>query len=316
MKYICHKRFIKRIIGFLLFVVFVYLSIKLFSAEKLIYDTLSLFKHPIILLIMIGVYALSFLLRAYAWFLYLGKKASLSICLTSIWYSLFINHLFPIKVGDAVRVGFIASKEKNIKLDVAIHSVIVMRALDIGVLFLFSSVYFYFSFGNYLKISLSISIILMMIFAFCAIIAAIKFFPNIIMRHLQLLKNAISGRMGILILFLIASSWICEAIVIYEVAKTLYIPITYLQSIWANSITIAGQIFQFTPGGIATYETVMAFALSYLKIPGQEAYTMAIIAHGFKFLFSYLVGIYAILTAPISFKQMKYWITTKGVRAK
>lgn len=310
------RRQAKRIIGVLLLFMFISLSIELFSAKKLINDAIVLFTHPFLVLLMIAVYGLSFMLRAYAWYLYIGKQASYKVCLTSLWYSLFINHLSPLKIGDAIRVGYIVSKEKGTKVDEIVHSVIVMRAFDIGVLLLFSSVSFYIFFGTYLQISLSFSVMLMIISALIGIVIVMKFFPEIIKRHFQLLKKAIVGRTGIMILVSILLSWICEAIVIYEVSLILYMPINFLQSIWVNSLTVISGVFQFAPGGIATYETVMAFALSQLKIPWQEAYTMAMISHGFKFLFSYLVGIYAFISFPISVKQIKYWIKTKGVRAK
>ena len=57
-------------------------------------------------------------------------------------------------------------------------------------------------------------------------------------------------------------SWICEAFVIYEIANSL----TFLQAVWVNSVTIAGQVFQLTPGGLGTYETVMTFALRALGV--------------------------------------------------
>ena len=41
--------------------------------------------------------------------------------------------------------------------------------------------------------------------------------------------------------------------VVVGVAMIVIEPLTPSEAIWANSVTIIGQIFQFTPGGVTTY---------------------------------------------------------------
>jgi uncharacterized membrane protein YbhN (UPF0104 family) len=310
------KMYLLRTMGVCLLFVFIWLSSQLFSMKKLFHETIALFTHPFIVMLMVCIYALSFILRAFAWYLYMEKRASYKSCLISLGYSLFLNHLLPIKVGDAVRIGYVAKKARHVNLDVIIHSVIVMRVLDIGILLLFSSAGFYFLFGNYLNISISFSYLFLIIFLLIGTLVVKNFYPTFFRKHIQMLRFALLGRYGALILLLIASSWVCEAIVIFEVMSSLSKQITFGQAVWTNSLTVSGQIFQVTPGGIATYETIMAFALAQFKIPWQDTYTMAIVSHGFKFIFSYMVGILVLVTTPIPLHQLKHWIKTKGVRSK
>jgi uncharacterized membrane protein YbhN (UPF0104 family) len=98
-----------------------------------------------------------------------------------------------------------------------------------------------------------------------------------------------------MIILLTAGSWVLEAFVLFGIARTL----PFMQAIWINSITIAGQVFQLTPGGIGTYETVMTFALTAIGVPTADAYEWALLSHGFKFLFSYGAGMIVLLVYPI-----------------
>ena len=62
------------------------------------------------------------------------------------------------------------------------------------------------------------------------------------------------------------------------------------EAVFANSVTVSGQIFQITPGGIANYESFLVFALRLFGFTIQEGYTIAIVTHAVKFFFPMLQG--------------------------
>jgi uncharacterized membrane protein YbhN (UPF0104 family) len=137
-------------------------------------------------------------------------------------------------------------------------------------------------------------------------------FPVFLSRHIFLMKSAFFGVNGWFIFLLTMTSWVLEAVVLYGTATAVEQDISLIHSIWINSVTVAGQVFQITPGGIANYETIMTFALGMAGIAKKEAYSIAILTHSMKFIFSYIAGAMAILIFPVSLNILKSWIKPKG----
>ncbi|MDX8364000.1 lysylphosphatidylglycerol synthase transmembrane domain-containing protein [Cytobacillus sp. IB215665] len=300
-------------IGICSVVIFIILSSILFNSSDLLLSIKKLINTPLLLAVMFVVYGLSFILRSLAWKWYVNDKVTLITCMQGIFLSLFVNHVVPFKVGDVVRIGVMAKKEKLIRLDEVLHSVVVLRIIDMAILMSISG----FGFIIILKsFPLQQSIFFYGAVFFMVTIIAVVFirkFANLVRRHIALLKNALKGWKGLLIISTVLLSWICEGIVVYGVALLYQGNFAFLHSVWVNSLTVGGQVFQVTPGGLATYETVMTFAITSIKnITMKEAYEIAIISHAFKFIFSYIVGIITIIFTPISVSSIITWIKRKG----
>lgn len=107
-----------------------------------------------------------------------------------------------------------------------------------------------------------------------------------------------------IILIAVSTSWVLEAAVLYGTVTIYHRDLSVLEAVFANSVTVSGQIFQITPGGIANYESFLVFALRLFGITIQEGYTIAIVTHAVKFFFSYVAGIMAIIIYPIPFNTM------------
>jgi glycosyltransferase AglD len=302
-----------RTISIILIVAFFFLSYHYFDFHMLLSHIVNILKQPDKLLLMFLMYGSSFLLRAFAWKWYVNKNIPFQTYMNGLLMSLFINHLAPIKMGDVVRIGILA-KQQNVTADEALHSVAVLRMLDIFVLLVFAGcgVYYYFgeiAFQNNVWILFGLCGIGMVFFMLLQ-----KWKPEFVMKHINMMKQALLGRNSILIIGAVFLSWMFEAIVVYEMAKIIRFPLSMLQSIWVNSITVAGQVFQIAPGGLTTYEAVMVFSLTRILPMWEEAYTIAVLTHSFKFIFSYLAGIFVLLTNPQDVMFIRSLLQKKRVR--
>jgi glycosyltransferase AglD len=289
--------FIARTISIVLVALFISLTYRYFDGKKLLYHFSLMIKQPGKLLLMAAVYGTSFWLRAIAWKWYVQKNIHLRVYMNGLFLSLFVNHLVPVKVGDLIRIGVLA-KQPNVSADEAFHSVAALRMLDMLVLLIFSlfGVYFYFetfSLKNFLSILLGACAI-----GISFVVLLVKWKPSFAQKHLNMARQAWTGPAAYKIVGSVFLSWLCEAIVVLEVAKMSGLSLSILEAIWVNSLTVAGQMFQIAPGGLATYEAVMAFALTKIHPSWDKAYTIAVLSHAFKFIFSYAVGVLVLLKNP------------------
>ena len=305
-----YKQATKRILSIGIIISFLFLSYYFFDLSDLWCMFKKIWSRPDLILLIFVVYFLSFCLKAWAWKLYLHKKPRFLSCLIGILYSLFINHITPIKVGDLVRAGILSSRDKMVSVEESLHSVVVLRILDIVSLMGFTIL-------GILVMDVPFSTpLLLILIAFVlggGLLLLIKIkYPEFLTRHVFLMKSAFYGGNGWFIFLLTITSWVLEAVVLYGTATAVEQDISLIHSIWINSVTVSGQVFQITPGGIANYETIMTFALGMIGIAKKEAYSIAILTHSMKFIFSYIAGAMAILIFPVSLKILKSWIKTKG----
>jgi uncharacterized membrane protein YbhN (UPF0104 family) len=309
------KKWLYRLLSLVIIVTFIVLTYYWFEWDLIKTATYTLMGHYEWIIFMFLGYGLAFVLRAYAWKWYLNPAIPLRSYLHALFYSLFANHLFPIKVGDLVRIGFIM-KEKDVSWDEAVHSVIAMRSMDLIALGLFAGL-------GAILFDLHISwvwyalLLLLLLFISIGIYHLAKrrklhFFK----KHVQMLQGIRSKKKGSIIITSIIGSWLLEVTVLVGVVQSLAVPLSIIEAIWVNSMTIAGQVFHFTPGGLGTYQSTMSFSLASVEVSWQDAYVVAIISHGFKFLFSYIVGGYVLLFSPIPWSEIKEWIVKGKEKVK
>lgn len=285
---------------------FVWVTAYAFDLGYILNQAREISGNVFLLLVMTFSYLLAFLIKAIAWQLYVSKGVGFKPYFDGVLYSLVINHLLPIKAGDLVRVGYLA-QWKTVGWAASVQSVVVMRLIDLlllGAIALGGALYLGIKMSLFFVVSLfSITMIVLIL-----VLAKKNRWREMFLSYMRKIKLILWSFNGLMIICLILSSWCLEAIVLLSVASQFDFSLSYLASLWANSFTIAGQIFHFSPGGIGTYESFMSFALTIFSVPLKEAYTIAIVTHGFKFLFSFAVGIYLLLFAPISWNKLKIWL--------
>jgi uncharacterized membrane protein YbhN (UPF0104 family) len=292
---------------------FFYLTFNYFDGEWILNGINTIIQSPIILITILTVYLLSFCLKAIAWKVYLNGRPRFSTCLLGVLYSLFVNHLLPIKAGDLVRMKIMRNRD-NISGEDAAHSVIILRMLDMLCLIGFTLIGL-IVLGVDFQVPIQL-IIIGSIVLVLSILVVVRFFPVFLKRQIELIKQGFRGRKGMVIFTAIAVSWILEAVVLYGTIIIYHENISIIEAIFANSVTVSGQIFQITPGGIANYESFLVFALRLFGFAIQEGYTIAIVTHAVKFMFSYAAGVMAVIIYPIPFKTVLRWSRVRGVRIK
>jgi uncharacterized membrane protein YbhN (UPF0104 family) len=290
-----------------LMVLFVWLTMRYYSWGLLLEGITNLICNPFLLLFMFFGYLAAFFLRALGWQMYLSKNIKFQHYLYGLFYSLLVNHLLPVKAGDLMRIGYLSSIKSEIGKTEIMESVVVMRIFDLIVLGAAS-----IGFGTFIGISLSphyFYVFVVTVFTGLLLLyLSRKKIPFLDHLSESLFSILLSAR-SIGILLIISLSWILEAAVIYGTLLSFSESAVVWESIWVNSITIAGQVFHFTPGGAGTYEATMSSALIAAGITPAVALQAAIISHLFKFVFSYLAGAFTIVRAPISFKEL--WLSLK-----
>jgi glycosyltransferase AglD len=299
---------LKFVIASALISVFLVLSYYFVDSGSMLDEITRLTASPSLLFLIFASYFSAFLVRGLAWKLYLRNRAGLLTCMYGLFYSLLLNHLLPVKAGDLARIGILKAREPGISSHEAINSVVVLRALDtamlismaiVGLLFLDMPV------NGMLLLTLAAGGTLILIILFYR-------FRSFIDQHLNIMKEAFGGLQGLMIFGLTLASWILEAGIIYGVVTHGNSGFSFIEAIWVNSITVAGQIFQITPGGIASYEALMIFALRASGIAVEQAYSSAIITHGLKFMFTFLVGGAVLAAYPIPVRVLKKWMKERS----
>ncbi|MCX8001782.1 MAG: flippase-like domain-containing protein [Anoxybacillus mongoliensis] len=281
-------KILMRLISLICIVAFIWMTIHHFDA-RLLFDLMHrLVSQPWHASYMFIMYGLAFVLRAIAWKWYL-PQARFQTCIDGLFASLFINHIFPIKMGDVARIGICARRDR-IPFMIVAESVIILRLLDLIVLFFFA----FFGAIVYMHTVIRSAIIVPLIFGGGVVLFFVL--RRIDLSWLQKYKqhwNMIwKSRRFVPIVVAIVFSWVCEAVVLFEMTKMIAFPLAFTEALWVNSMVVGGQVFQMTPGGLATYEAVMAFALTRIHSDWEQAYALALATHLFKFLFSYVAGLY------------------------
>ncbi len=315
------------VVGLMMAAVFVWLSLRWFRGREIGSAFGELLHAPMWIAVMTVCYGLSFWLKAIAWRQYVGRENEdrLSGYVYPLFVSLLVNHVLPVKLGDLARTGMLV-RLTRMRWEDALHSVAIMRLLDMASLMLIGST------GAVIA-GLSVSAWVPAVPAAGAAVGLavamiyigwrkkgrfrdagkMNRLHELLQRHGKRLWMTIGSRKGAGIAMLTLGSWVLEGAVVYGVVQVLHVDIDWLQAVWVNGMTIAGQLFHVAPGGIGTYETTLTASLGVLGIPGMDGYTVALLSHGYKFVFAYAAGAASLVLAAVSLRELKEWI---GLRNK
>ncbi|MBN8208528.1 flippase-like domain-containing protein [Bacillus sp. NTK071] len=303
---------VKWTVGLLLVILFIILLFNKFSLSVVISFSLSLLDHPLWLLIMIVGYTASFLLRGWCWQLLVDHQIKFRVYMSGIFYSLFFNHLLPFKGGEAVRMGVLAQEQQG-KWGTAIQSVVLLRIVDLFWLGLFAIVG-----AALIRINVHLHFLIGSVFALVALgLLVILFlkkskFRSFTRSQLLILRDLMTSPYFPVVLVLSCASWIAEGVVVFGVARLTETTFTYLNAMWVTALSVGAGVFQLAPGGFATYESVMSFSLNQIGFGWEEALSIALVTHAFKYLYSFAAGLVAYYLYPLQFRKLKTFLKKKG----
>ena len=253
-------------------------------------------ENPSTVALMAIGYTLAFGLRALAWRMLVSSKVATGQLFAILQASLLVNHLAPFKAGEVVR-PYLATR-RGLPLEEAATTTVVARLLDFACLALIAAVAI--PLGVIApELAVPIAVVGLLVLAAGLALVAVRrtvpaFVPERAMRFVsraQASLRAISIAKVAAATPLVLGSWLLESCVLYGTAHLLDADVSVTTAMGATAFTILFQVIHLTPGGIGVYETSMTSVLALHGLSAEEALTLALVTHGFKFAYSFTVSV-------------------------
>ena len=241
----------------------------------------SIGRHPLPLLGALAVYTIAFVLRAAAWGPLLPAPVPLGRRLRGLFASLAVNHALPGPVGEVARARMVTSDELPMRR--ALLSVAAARVVDVGAiaLLLLAAALFAGHLPGWARWASPVAVVL----------------PLAAWRVARRRGAALDGRAALRVAALAVPSWALECGVILAVAAGAGIHLGVAGALLATCAGVLAQVAAVLPGGVGTYEAGVTSALVALGVPAGEALAIATTTHMVKFVFSFAVGLPALVAA-------------------
>ncbi|MFC2061745.1 lysylphosphatidylglycerol synthase transmembrane domain-containing protein [Elusimicrobiota bacterium] len=306
---------------------FLYLSLRNVS----IYDALKVILHiDIFYITLAGLSVVSvFLIKSLFWrmLLYSIKKNRVFNVISTYFIGQFYNEVFPLRVGEFVKVFLISKKENYSKA--AVFSTIFLEKLIDGIIAftIFISILLYIpaskKLGNHLVREFLLYILLLLLFIlfinqkniFIGLIRRfLKLNPSLGDKTSSIIDSFLAGtkifknRKKMLLLIAIAVFvWLIDGLFYFLIAKGINIPqIGYIESLLIVTTIAIGSVFFSTPGDIGVYEYFgMIICTSILGIPKEKAFGYIILTHLIYFIIPLTIGLGFLIKENIPISSLK-----------
>ena len=249
-------------------------------------------QDPLTVALMAAGYTAAFWLRALAWHALLSTRLSVGRLFSILQASLFLNHLLPFKVGEIAR-PYLAAR-RGIPGPEATMSAVVARLADFVALAAIAAVALPFGViptaaalpvAGFGATVLAAGLLLLTLRRSVPAFAPAAFRERLL--SVQAALGRITPRRLALASPLVLGSWLLESCVLYGTARLLGADISLATAMGATAVTILFQVVHLAPGGLGIYELSMTSVLTLHGMPAEEALTLALVAHGFKFAYSF-----------------------------
>jgi uncharacterized membrane protein YbhN (UPF0104 family) len=241
-------------------------------------------------------YSGAFLLRAAAWRALFTTRVGLSRLFSVLQASLLLNHALPFKLGEVAR-PYLAMRH-GIPGPEAATTTVLARLGDFAALAIIAAVCIPLGVIP-LEAAIPVaSIGILVLVGGIALLALRRSVPSFApasardkLVSIQEALRQIRPRRIAVASPLIITSWLLESCVLYGTAHILGSDVGIATAMGATAVTILFQVIHVTPGGIGVYETSMTSVLALHGMPTEEALTLALVTHGFKFAYSFSVSV-------------------------
>ena len=243
-------------------------------------------------------YAGAFALRAAAWRLLLGgagAAAGGARLFAILHAALLANHALPFKAGEALRP--VLAARAGVPAAGAAVTTVVARLLDLAALLCIAAALLPLTAGGPAPAAFAVPALLLAAAAAALLLlrasrpggGAPGAIGRLRARAAEALR-ALPPRAVLGAFALTVPGWLLESAVVWGAAQALGIDLPLPAAAAVTAFTILFQTVHLTPGGIGVYEASMTAALQAQDVPGGEAVTLAVLAHGLKFAYSFAAG--------------------------
>ncbi len=256
--------------------------------------------HPELVAAFVAAFSAAFWLRAIAWRVLLRHRAGTFSLFAVLQTTLLANHVLPFGIGEAARP--LMAMRRGVPGAEAAATTAVARLLDFAVLVSIAAgagvlMAVPGGRGQWLQgLALPGAFLVAALGALFILrsglpISRLGRLPGraaveVLQTHL---KEMTSLQLAGAALWTVPS-WLLEAVVLMVAAEALGVEISLAGAIAVTAFTVLFQVFRVTPGGIGVYEASMTGALVALGVPLDEALALAVLTHGLKFAYSFLVA--------------------------
>jgi uncharacterized membrane protein YbhN (UPF0104 family) len=264
------------VLGLVVFVVAVLVLVPAVDTDALARAFRTAVREPLALVVVVGVYALAFLVRAAAWSRVL-PGLSLGHALAGIHLALAGNHLLPVRLGEGLRVTSVV-RRAGVRFAPAAASTVTLRAGDVAAVALLAIVT-----GPTVVAELTAGRGWLLLPAGAVVATAAIGWSR------RLAPGAV--RMpgpGVATAAVVA--WLLEAVVIWQVAAWAGVTLRPAEAVLVTSVTVAAQTFAIAPGGFGTYEAAATATLVALGVDPGTALAVALTAHALKTAYALSAG--------------------------
>lgn len=223
-------------------------------------------------------YAVAFGVRTLAW-TRVQPGLSLGQAWAGIHVSLLGNHVLPLRLGEVLRVTSVL-RRTALAPKAVIAGVVVLRLGDLVALILVAAVAAPVTLTSIVGTGGSIAIGVLL----GGGLAAAWWWSR------RVSADAAARTPDLLVVVSTVGAWLLEAVVLFAVATSAGLEITFAQSAGVTAITVFAQVVAVTPGGFGTYEAAGTAALVALGFDASQAFAVVLLTHGVKTAYSLLAG--------------------------
>jgi glycosyltransferase 2 family protein len=280
----------------------------------------------IVLLLLISITGI--LLRAFRWKIIIRQNDSVSFkeVLFGLGLGYMVNNLFPVKIGELVRILYI-NRRSNCRKSFLLGTVVIERFIDIIIIIIILATSVIFSktlqkILNHNKQLLFIIFLVVMsgfflMFKVKYLDYALQLVPSRFSGKIKELIKSFSSAMNFIknrkVLFYVTVLsgviWLITCIMSFTIIKGLGIVVPFYAILFIVSAGIFGMIIPSTSGSIGVYHGVTTSALMLFGITREVALSYAIISHALDFIPNVLFGLFIVAQENFSFKEI-----TEGVK--
>ena len=245
---------------------------------------LSLLDRPLPLVGALGMYALAFVLRGWAWHRVV-PAVPVGQAISAVHVALLGNHVLPFRLGEPLRVTSVV-RRGGVDPQVAVASTVALRGADLAGLAALAAV---LGLGVVTDVS-GVGALLLV-----AVAVGLAVGGGVWLRRLHASGRATVRMPGPAVVGAIVGAWALESGIVWAAAQGVGVPLTIPQAVLVTTITVAAQVAAIAPGGFGTYEAAGTAVLVALGVPAPTALAVVLTAHAVKTAYSLVAGGVALL---------------------